>query len=174
MEGAGVTIGFWTLSVVTLGSAGGVLVARNLLHAILFLIVSFIGVAGFFLMLSAEFLAMVQVLIYVGAITVLILFAIFLTPLAGRDNAETKMLAPAAMLAVALAAVFIFVIWETDWSVVAADPGAEALGTGELGRALLSTWALPFELAAVLLTAALIGAVMLARSNEEEQEDLGE
>ncbi len=170
MEGFGVMLAFWMLALLTLGSAGGVMAARNLLHAILFLIVSFIGIAGFFVLLSADFLAMAQVLIYVGAIAVLVLFAVFLTPRAGRDNGETRMLAPAAMLAIALAAVFLFVVYDTDWSTVGEDPlGRDTAQL--LGDALLNTWALPFELASVLLTAALVGAIMLVRSPVEEQED---
>ncbi|MBI5947017.1 MAG: NADH-quinone oxidoreductase subunit J [Chloroflexi bacterium] len=168
MEGFGVNFAFWTLSAVTLGAAGGVVVSRNLLHAVLFLILAFIGVAGFFVLLSAEFIAMAQVIIYVGAISVLVLFAVLLTPRAGRDNGETAMALPALLLAIAVATVFIFVVNDTNWTTVAKSP---ELATAELGTALLSTWVLPFELASVLLTAALVGAIMLVRSREEEAED---
>lgn len=168
MEGVGPALAFWALSAVTLVAAGGVMVSRNLLHAVLFLILSFVGVAGFFLLLSAEFLAMAQVVIYVGAIAVLLLFAILLTPAGGRDNGETAYAAPAALLALSLAAVFIFVLQDTDWATVANDPGTTV---ADLGTALLGTWVLPFEIASVLLTAALVGAIMLVRSPEEEAED---
>lgn len=170
MEGFGVTVAFWGLAALTVGSAGGVMWSRNLLHAVLFLILAFIGVAGYFVLLSADFLAMAQVIIYVGAVAVLMLFAIFLTPRASRDNAGTAMTAPALLLGVAVAAVLLFVIYDTDWRLVAADP---ALGARDLGDALLSTWVLPFEIASVLLTAALVGAVMLARTEQEEAEDEG-
>ena len=169
MEGTGVTVAFWALAAVTLVSAGGVMVSRNLLHAVLFLILAFIGVAGLFVLLSAEFLAMAQVIIYVGAIAVLVLYAVLLTPRAGRDNGETEMAIPGVALAIALAAVFLFVISDTDWVTVAESP---ALTPRELGEALLNTWALPFEIASVLLTAALVGAIMLARTSEEEAEDV--
>ncbi|MCA9825038.1 MAG: NADH-quinone oxidoreductase subunit J [Dehalococcoidia bacterium] len=168
MEGFGVNLAFWTLAVLTLGSAGGVMAARSLFHAVLFLIVAFLGVAGFFVLLSAEFLAMAQVIIYVGAIAVLLLFAVLLTPRADRNNAETAMAAPAVLLAIALAAVVIFVIQDTDWATVTASP---ELTGAELGDALLSTWILPFQVASVLLTAALVGAIMLIRSSDEEAED---
>ena len=170
MEGFGVSVGFWGLAVLTIGSAGGVMWSRNLLHAVLFLILAFIGVAGFFVLLSADFIAMAQVIIYVGAIAVLMLFAIFLTPRASRDNAGTAMAAPALMLGVAIAAVLLFVIYDTDWRIVAEEP---AFGARELGDALLTTWVLPFEIASVLLTAALVGAIMLARTEQEESEDEG-
>lgn len=168
MEGVGVTLAFWVLAGLTLVAAGGVMVSRNLLHAVLFLIVTFIGIAGFFVLLSAAFLAMAQIIIYVGAIAVLILFAILLTPRAGRGNAETKFALPATLLAVSLAAVFLFVIHDTDWAEVEEDPN---LAASELGEALVGTWVVPFEIASVLLTAALVGAIMLVRTPEEEAED---
>ncbi|MEO6397092.1 MAG: NADH-quinone oxidoreductase subunit J [Tepidiformaceae bacterium] len=168
MHGAGPVIAFWTLAAVTLVAGGGVMVSRNLLHAVLFLILTFVGIAGFFVLLSADFLAMAQVIIYVGAIAVLVLFAILLTPRAGRDNGETKMLLPAVLLSICLAAVFLFVIHDASWSTVSESPG---LGAAELGEALLTTWVLPFEIASVLLTAALVGAIMLARSPQEEAEE---
>lgn len=168
MNGVGPAIAFWVLSAVTLVAAGGVMVSRNLLHAVLFLILTFVGIAGFFVLLSADFLAMAQIIIYVGAIAVLVLFAILLTPRASRDNAETKMLLPAMLLSVCLAAVFLFVIHDAQWATVTQSP---ELGASELGEALLTTWVLPFEIASVLLTAALVGAIMLARSAQEEAEE---
>lgn len=168
MDGGGVVFAFYLLSAVTLVAAGGVMVSRNLLHAVLFLILTFIGIAGFFVLLSADFIAMAQVIIYVGAIAVLVLFAVLLTPRAGRGNAETKFAAPAMLLAVCLAAIFLFVIHDTAWKT---DDVAPTLGAAALGRALLETWVLPFEIASVLLTAALVGAIMLTRSPEEEAED---
>ena len=83
------------------------MLARNLLHAVLLLILSFVGIAGFFLLLSAEFMAMAQVIIYVGAVAVLVLFAILLTPHAGRDNGETRMAVPALLLSLCLLAVLM-------------------------------------------------------------------
>ena len=168
MEGGGVTFAFWVLSAVTLIAAGGVMVSRNLVHAVLFLILTFVGIAGYFVLLSAEFIAMAQVIIYVGAIAVLVLFAILLTPRGSRDNAETKFAAPGILLSICLAAVFLFVINDTAWQTGDVAPDLRA---ADLGRALLETWVLPFEIASVLLTAAMVGAIMLTRSPEEEAED---
>ena len=134
----------------------------------LFLILSFLGVAGFFLLLSAEFLAMAQIIIYVGAIAVLVLFAVMLTPHAGHSNSETKMVLPAGLLSLCLAAIFVFVLTDTTWSKVSASPN---VGAAELGNALLSTWVLPFELASVLLTAALVGSIMLTRHPDDEKQE---
>lgn len=168
MESTGAAIAFWGLSVVTLVAAGGVIVSRNLLHAVLFLILTFVGVAGYFVLLSAPFIAVAQVIIYVGAIAVLVLFAVLLTPRAGRDNGETKMLLPGTLLSISLFAVIIFVVYDTNWTLVAEAP---QLGPRELGHALLSSWVLPFQIASVLLTAAMVGAIMLVRSPEEEAEE---
>jgi NADH:ubiquinone oxidoreductase subunit 6 (subunit J) len=168
MSGFGPALAFWVLSFLTLISAMGVMWVRSLLHAVLFLILTFIGVAGFFVLLSAEFLAMAQIIIYVGAIAVLILFAVLLTPRAGRYNGETAWAAPAALLSVALVTVLLFVIHDTTWSTLPEAPGVTV---ADLGTSLLRTWVLPFEIASVLLTAALIGAMMLVRSPEEEAED---
>jgi NADH-quinone oxidoreductase subunit J len=168
MDGFGPAFAFWVLTILTLVSAGGVMVVRNLLHAVLFLILTFIAVAGLFVLLQAQFLAMAQIVIYVGAIAVLLLFAILLTPRAGRDNGETRAAGPAVLLSIAVAALLLFVIHDTDWATVAERPET---GVAELGEALLSTWVLPFLVASVLLTAALVGAIMLTRSPEEEAED---
>jgi NADH-quinone oxidoreductase subunit J len=168
LEGFGPGLAFWVLSALTLVAAGGVMVSRNLLHAVLFLIVTFLGVAGFFVLLSAQFIAMAQIIIYVGAVAVLVLFAILLTPRAGRDNSETVWGAPAALLTVSLVAILLFVIHDAAWDKRGSftEPTVQ-----DLGVALLDTWVLPFQLASVLLTAALIGAIMLVRSPEEEAED---
>jgi NADH-quinone oxidoreductase subunit J len=169
MTGFGVSVAFWVLSVLTLASAGGVMASRNLIHAVLFLIVVFLGVSGFFVLLSADFLAMAQVIIYVGAISVLILFAIVLTPRAERDNSETAMVLPAIFLGVTLMAIMLFVLYDANWSVTATEP---SLSAAVLGSSLLSVWVLPFELASVLLTAALVGSLMLVRSQSDEEGDL--
>jgi len=171
IEGAGPGAAFWGLSVLTLAAAGGGIVSRNLFHAVLFLILVFLGIAGFFLLLSADFLAMAQIIIYVGAIPVLILFAIVLTPRASRDNGETRMAPAALVVAIGVAGLLIPAIADTDWRTLASAP---ALPLADLGRELLGTWVLPFQLASVLLTAALVGAVMLVRSPREEQEELEE
>jgi NADH:ubiquinone oxidoreductase subunit 6 (subunit J) len=168
MDGGYEVLAFYVLAALTLGSALGVMLARGLFHAVLLLVVTFVGIAGFFVLLSAEFLAMAQIVIYVGAISVLLLFAVLLTPGESRRNPETNMLAPAVLLSVAMAAVFLFVIVDADWTQVNDSP---VIGARELGRALVGPWVVPFEVASVLLTAALVGATMLARTPEEEAED---
>src|SRR3954454_2501313 len=108
-------IAFWGLAIVTLISALMVAMVRDLVHAVLFLILSFIGVAGMYITLSADFVAVVQVLIYAGAISVLMLFAILLTPRSARDNSPVSFAAPVSVLAGLVGAIIIFVLVKTDW-----------------------------------------------------------
>jgi len=159
VDGVGVTVAFWVLAAVTLGSAAMVIVSRNLLHAVLFLVLSFIGVAGLYITLSADFVAVVQVLIYAGAIAVLMIFAVMLTPLSARDNAENAFWAPALVLAGLLVTAAAFVALDTDWP--EARRGPFDVTAQAIGEALLDPFVLPFEIASVLLVAAMIGAIVL-------------
>ncbi len=151
------------LSALTVGAAGMVIVVRNLLHALLFLILSFIGVAGLYITLSADFVAVVQVLIYAGAIAVLMIFSVMLTPLSDRDNAEGLLRLPALVLSGLVATGIAFVAIETDWQVT--SEGSFENTSVEIGEALLSPFVLPFEIASVLLVAAMIGAIVLVRED---------
>jgi NADH-quinone oxidoreductase subunit J len=144
------------LAVITVGAALMVVAVRNLLHAVLFLVLSFIGVAGLYITLSADFVAIAQILIYVGAISVLIIFALLLTPRASRDNAETFLQGPALVLAAMFAFTVGAVALVTDWDVASRGPFTEAL---------LNKYVLPFEIASVLLLAAMVGAIVLVRED---------
>jgi len=162
MEDTAVIVAFYVLAVVTLGSALMVATVRDLVHAVLFLVLSFVGVAGLYITLSADFVAVVQVLIYVGAISVLMLFAILLTPRSGRDNAPVSFAAPIGVLAGLVGAVIIFVGLKTDW----AKPGGGnefETTAAQIGEALLDPYVIPFEVASVLLVVAMLGAILLVR-----------
>ena len=119
-----------------------------------------------YLTLSADFLALVQILVYVGAIAVLMLFAIMLTPRASRDNAETMMRYPAAIIMGLVIAAGVFVALETDWGAMRGEAVPEQARV--IGESLINEFVLPFEIGAVLLTAALVGAIALAREDEED------
>jgi NADH-quinone oxidoreductase subunit J len=161
VEGTGVTIAFWVLAGFTIGSAGMVILVRNLFHAILFLILSFVGFAGLYITLSADFVAVAQILVYAGAIAVLMIFAVMLSPRSDRDNSENSLQAGALILAGLMAAAVAFIALETDWALAEREPFA---GTASaIGDALLDPFVLPFEIAAVLLAAAMIGAIILVR-----------
>jgi len=161
MDDTAVVVAFYVLAGITLLSAMMVAMVRDLIHAVLFLILSFIGVAGLYITLSADFVAVVQVLIYAGAIAVLMIFAVMLTPRSDRDNAENNLRLPALTLSGFLIAGVTFVAVETDWR--EATHGSFDATAASIGEALLSPFVLPFEIASVLLVVAMIGAIVLVR-----------
>jgi NADH-quinone oxidoreductase subunit J len=142
-----------------------IVLSRNLLHALLFLILTFVGMAGLFITLSADFVAVVQVLIYAGAIAVLMLFAIMLSPRSDRDNAGNLLQLPALVLSTLFTLGMTFVIIQTNWREASRSGSIEGTSTA-IGNALLSPFVLPFEIASVLLVAAMIGAIVLVREDE--------
>ena len=169
MQSAGIIIGFWALSGLTVGASLLVFLSRNLLHAVLFLVLSFLGVAGLFVTLSADFIAVAQVLIYAGAISVLLVFAVMLTPLASRDNANSLFVLQGLAIGLGFAALVGFVATRVDWPALAGNAlAAQSFATTVrgIGAALLGRYVLAFELASVLLLAALIGAIALVREDE--------
>jgi NADH-quinone oxidoreductase subunit J len=167
MDDLAVIVAFYVLAAITLISALMVGMVRDLVHAVLFLILSFIGVAGLYITLSADFVAVVQVLIYAGAISVLMLFAILLTPRSGRDNAGVSYSAPISVLAGLVGATLVFVALKTDWAKVEGDRFDTTAAA--IGEALLDPFVLPFEVASVVLTVAMIGAIILVRGSEGEE-----
>ncbi len=166
MSSFGFHLAFWLLAAMTIGGASMIIFSRNLIHAVIFLIISLLGVAGLYLTLSADFIAVVQVLIYVGAISVLMLFAIMLTPRAERDNSESSLQLPAALVMVLILTVTVYVALDTDWGAV--RQAALADQARLIGQSLINEYVLPFEIGAVLLTAALVGAIALARHDDED------
>jgi NADH-quinone oxidoreductase subunit J len=161
LEDTGSIVAFWVLTVLTVGSAVGVVAVRDLIRAVVLLITSFLGVAGLYITLSADFVAVVQVLIYAGAISVLILFAIMLTPRASRDNAETFLQIPGLLLAGLVTFTIAFVSLETEWS--EANNSFPEDTAAVIGEALLDKYVLPFEMASVLLLVAMLGSILLVR-----------
>jgi NADH-quinone oxidoreductase subunit J len=156
---------FALLGVVTLGSGLLVVTSRQLVHAALWLVVSLGGLAGCYLVLSAELVAVVQLLIYLGAVIVLLLFAVMVTraPIGPSEDLDTGNRPVAVAVAVATAGLLVALLVDAfrtatvDLSTV--EPGsAEAIGA-----AVFRTWVLPFEVVSVLLLAALVGAIVLSR-----------
>lgn len=169
MESPGVVAAFWLLSALAVLSALGVFLARNLIHAVALLVLSFVATAGLFVTLSADFIAVAQVLIYAGAIPVLMVFAVMLTPLAGRDNGNSLFVVPGAAIGAAFAAVVALAAFGADWGELggaALEARSFAATAGGIGDALLGRYVLAFEVASVLLLAALIGAIVLVREDE--------
>tara|TARA_B100000929_G_scaffold284071_1_gene265902 strand:+ start:24 stop:512 length:489 start_codon:yes stop_codon:yes gene_type:complete len=156
---------FVVIAVFTIGGALGVVVSRNVVHAALALLVSLIAVAGIYLVLFAEFLALVQVLIYGGAIIIVLLFAIMLTRNSEYPRiADNKQWPLAAVAALAFLGILVpsFLINKIE------DTNAQNASFTGIGESLFTTWAVPFEIASLVLLVALIGAIIIARSDEEE------
>ena len=160
---------FFILTVMALGGALGVVISRNLFHSALFLVLSFAGVTGYYVLLDAGFLAAVQLLIYVGAIAILILFAVMLTRglMARRQSQSNQQWLIALLVAVLAFAVLVVVALQVDWPVASEQALASPnVSISQLGQELLGPYVIPFEVASVLLLVALIGAVILARETE--------
>ena len=157
---------FIVISAVTLISAALVVTTRSLFRAALWLVLTFFGIAGLFILLQAEFLAIAQVLIYVGAISTLIIFAIMLSrgvmdPAARRFNDQWGLAAGfAAIFFVLLSAI----LTRVPWPITAADVPPDSIQ--RLGADLVGPYAVPFEVASVLLVVAMIGAIIIARERE--------
>jgi NADH-quinone oxidoreductase subunit J len=156
------------LGVVAVGSGVLVVTTRQLVHAALWLVVSFGALAASYVVLAAEFVAWVQVLIYVGAIVVLLLFGIMLTraPIGRSDDLDSGNRLVALVVAVATAAVLGTTLVQGFRT--AYFPLKARVGDGSaqaLGASLFRTWVLPFEALSVLLLAALIGAIVLSRTD---------
>ena len=156
---------FIIISAIAIIGALGVVLMRNLFRAALFLVLSFIGVAGFYIVLEAEFLAMVQLLVYVGAISILIIFAVMLSRrlMAPDTKALNEQWLGGLLVGAALLAILIFVLLTVTWPISQADVPADPIV--ELGKALVEPeqFLLVFEVASVLLLVALVGAVIVAR-----------
>jgi NADH-quinone oxidoreductase subunit J len=164
-------IAFYSLAVLTLASALFVVRARNIVHAGYWLLPCFVGVAGLFGVLEAHFFFVVQLLIYAGAILVLILFALMLTrdvmnPALPQNNHYAVQ---AATLCGALAIGACYVLTNERWGAATSQPANAADQTRALGESLIGLYAVPFEVASLLLLAALIGAIVLAKSDREPE-----
>jgi NADH-quinone oxidoreductase subunit J len=161
---------FYTLSALIVASAAGVALAPNILYSAFSLLGTLGGVAGLYLLLGADFVGVAQLLIYVGGILVLILFAVLLTNRIGEvkiSNVSTGLMvgAPAAA---ALCALLLRVILGTKWPALDPHDVSAAPATARLGDAFLKEYLLPFELVSLLLLMALIGSMVLARRAAKE------
>ncbi len=156
---------FIILSIAALAGALGTVLKRNLFHSALFLVLSFVGVAGFYLLLQAELLAMVQILVYVGAIAILIVFAIMLSRRLMSDDYEARneQWLYGLITAVLLFGLLVYILTRVTWPAAPAEVPAGSIV--QLGVELVSPngYLLPFEVASVLLLVALVGSVIIAR-----------
>jgi NADH-quinone oxidoreductase subunit J len=171
----GSTIIFYLLAVLTLGSGLMAVTTRQIFRAAIYLLFSLIGIAGFYFWLQYEFIAAVQIVVYVGGIVVLIIFSIFLTQQSGEELPRQK---PGRVLFSALAAfcgfllailqIYQHVFLRTDQNPVEASVvniGSQMLGTSKYG------YALPFEVVSILLLAAMIGCIVIAMRTKPETKE---
>lgn len=167
-------ITFGAVALVTLGSAIMVVSLRNIFHSLLFLALSFLGVAGIYLLLTADFLAAVQVLVYIGAIIVLMMFALMMTNrVMTSDLSQTLYQWYLAPFPIAVGVfVILFRVYVRHTGGAHMHPTTEIIPTtGIIGQALLTKYALPFELASVILLVAMVGAIVLAKEDKPDDSD---
>ena len=147
---------------------------RRLVHCALALTVAFAGLAGLYLNLGAEFVGLAQLLVYVGAIAILVVFAILLTR--GGEGAEEHVFSPHGVAGAVIAlAVFAVLAWAVETSALAGTQGAGGAAPSntmqQIGLALMQRYVLPLEVIALMLTAAMIGAVLLALREKRATRD---
>ena len=159
---------FYLIAIITVGSAVVVAFSRNIIYSAFSLLGTFAGVAGLYVFLGADFVAAVQVLIYVGGILVLILFAVMLTHRITDVEITNRAVGrlPGLMVVGVFLALLIQTIRETPW--VKVKELAHQPTTARIGDLFLETYLLPFELASLVLLAAMIGAVVLSRKEIKE------
>ena len=161
---------FWILAVVTVGGALLVIHIRDMFRAALLLIVTFVAVAGLLVLLSAEFIAVVQVLIYAGAISILVIFAVMMTRDLNRANQNSPVQPIALTIGLLFLGALLWCVVQAEWSLLPAElpSGVQNVFVdtpAKLGTLLLSEFVLAFEIAGVLLLAAVIGALALVREH---------
>lgn len=159
---------FFILALFALTGAVLMLSVKKVVHMVISLALTFISIAGLFVLLEAEFLAIAQVLVYGGAITIIMLFGIMLTKHDDRD--ETKRTGHKLYAGIGVVVLFLLILYAlntVNWT-----PTEVALfdeNTKQLGIALFTKYVIPFELTSILLLVALVGAVILARRDEEDE-----
>ncbi len=162
------TIIFYLVAAITVVSAAGVAFSSNIVHSAFSLVGTFGGVAGIYVLLGADFVAAVQILIYVGGIVVIILFAVMLTHRIADVQVTNRSVGkiPALIVTGLVITLLVSTILESSWN--KADQVAYDPTTAQIGELFLTDYLLPFELASIVLLVALIGAVTLSRKEIKE------
>jgi NAD(P)H-quinone oxidoreductase subunit 6 len=154
---------FYVLAALTVAGAAGVALSRNILYSSIGLLIALLGAGSLYVFLSADFVAVTQLLVYIGGVLVLILFAVMLTNRITEVTVSNTSfsLFGGVLLFVSAAPVLLAVAIFTPWN--ARAPAALAPTTEAIGNAFLTTWLLPFEVASLVLLSTLVGAVVIAR-----------
>ena len=159
-------LAFWVLSVMLVGSALAVVLSKNLFHAVLWLALALTGTAGIFLLLNAEFLAAVQLLLYAGGIITVVVFAIVVTErLIGERLSQTNRgVVSGALVSGGLLAIIVSTLMQRQLPLTPLPQPSDL--TVVLGKQVLTTFVLPFELLALLMLVAMLGAIYFARPED--------
>ena len=156
---------FFAISAIAIAGGIGTVLTPNVVYAALFLLLSLLGVAGIYILIFSPFLALVQVFIYGGAIIVVVLFSLMLTRQSGEaGDLDSKQKPFAALAGLGMMGVLIATVVNNAWPETV-DP--EPVSFTQLGSELFTRWAVPFEIASLLLLVALIGAIVLARPSDD-------
>ena len=157
---------FYAIAAVSLAGAVGVVTARNVVYGTLFLLLALLGVAGIYILLFAEFIALVQVLIYGGAVAIIVLFALMLTRTGDSPISLDNPQRPLAFLGGFVAFLLLtIVVTATKWAPKATE--LKPVPLTDFGTTLFSQWVIPFETASLVLLVALMGAIIIAQGDEE-------
>ena len=161
---------FYFFAIITIVSGGIVVLSRNIIYSAFSLLFTFFGVAGLYVLLSADFIAVAQLLIYVGGILVLLLFGVMLTNKVIDVDMKTGTLhtLPASLVVSMAAGVLCGIFYITDWKIVR-DAVPHTSTTESLGEMFMTTYLLPFEVASIVLLVALVGAARIARKEKQVQ-----
>jgi len=171
------TVIFWIVAVILVGSALLVVTMRNIVHSALALIVVFAMASGVFLLLNAEFIAIVQILIYAGAVTILILFALMLTRTSGlgfNSNPTNRLWAVGVVICALVGAAIVYAVSSSTHAVSNVASNTSQLPAGisnvvRIGQLLYSptsySYVLPFEIASLVLLVAILGAIVIGRED---------
>jgi NADH:ubiquinone oxidoreductase subunit 6 (subunit J) len=159
-------IAFALLAILTVGGGIAVAFSARVIHAAFSLLFTFIGVAGLYVLLAADFLAVAQLIIYVGGILVLILFGVMLTQRVYDVNLKVQRIQPVlgGLVALVVLGLLVMVVYTTHWNVVV--PGDPTPTTTAIGHGFMKEFVFPFEFASVVLLIALVGAAVIARRHE--------
>ena len=157
---------FYAFAIITVVSAFIVVLSKNIIYSAVSLFITLFGVAGFFVLLHADFIAVTQIMIYIGGILVLLIFGVMLTTKITDVKLKTKNIntLTSAIFVVGITAVLIFIMLTTNWKVAEVVKYDETID--KIGVLLLTDYLLPFEIASIILLIALIGAAMYARKSK--------
>jgi len=156
-------IAFGIIALIMVVGAIRVVTTRNIVHAALYLVLVLAGVAAQYILLAAEFVAITQVLVYIGAVVVLFLFGIMLTraPMGKMDDTDNEQRLVGLAIAVVLLGVMGYVLWKAFGKKQFEDLAVQT--TAQVGNSIFQQYLMPFEVVSVVLLAALLGAIVLAR-----------